>query len=188
MLAGGGALLATGLTTRPTEDLDFFGERGRSNVTAAREQFESALIARGWTVEQLQVSDTFARLHVRGDADLLIDIAIDSTAGHPPIVSVVGPTFDREELAGRKLVALFDRAEARDFADVFVLAQRFGRDVLLARAAEVDHGFDTNVLAAMMRTLRRFTDDEIPVDPPVVDDLRDFFAAWANELDELDED
>ena len=29
LLAGGGALLVSGLTTRPTEDLDFFGERGR---------------------------------------------------------------------------------------------------------------------------------------------------------------
>jgi hypothetical protein len=28
LLSGGGALLVSGLTTRPTEDLDFFGERG----------------------------------------------------------------------------------------------------------------------------------------------------------------
>ena len=183
LLAGGGALLATGLTTRPTEDLDFFGERGRSNVMVAREQLESAVLARGWTVEQLQASDTFARLLVRGYADLLVDIAIDSTAGHPPILSVVGPTFDLEELAGRKLVALFGRAEARDFADVFVLARRFSRDVLLDRAAEVDRGFDTDVLAEMIRTLHRFTDDEIPIDPPLVGDLRNFFAAWADEIE-----
>ena len=34
-----------------------------------------------------------------------------------------GPTtfqiFNHEELAGRKMLALFDREEARDFADVF---------------------------------------------------------------------
>ena len=41
-----------------------------------------------------------------------------------------------------KLVALFSRAEARDFADVYVLAQRFDRTTLLARAHEVDPGFD----------------------------------------------
>jgi len=62
LLAGGGALLASGLTTRPTEDLDFFGERGRSDVTIARQQFEAAAIARGWVVDQLQVSDSFARV------------------------------------------------------------------------------------------------------------------------------
>jgi hypothetical protein len=38
LLAGGGALLATGLTTRPTEDLDFFGDREHVDITAARDQ------------------------------------------------------------------------------------------------------------------------------------------------------
>jgi len=89
---------------------------------------------------------SFARLNVHGEADVLVDIAIDVTAGRSPVVSIVGPTFDPEELAGRKLVALFDRAEARDFADVFVLAQRFGKEVLMQRAGEVDLGFDQQVL------------------------------------------
>src|SRR5690348_1306281 len=52
------------------------------------------------------------------------------------------PTLAPEELAGHKLLALFDRAAARDFADVYVLAHRFGKDVLLARAAQIDAGFD----------------------------------------------
>ena len=183
LLAGGGALLVAGLTTRPTEDLDFFGEQGRSDVPAARNQFEVAATARGWTVERLQVSESFARLHVHGDDDLLVDLAIDVSAGHPPVVSIVGPTFDPEELAGRKLIALFDRAEARDFADVFVLASRFGRRVLLDRAADIDAGFDLGVLAAMMRTLDRFADEEIPVDGISATELREFFATWADELD-----
>jgi hypothetical protein len=59
LLAGGGALLASGLTTRPTEDLDFFGERGRSDVTAAREQLEDAALVRGWTIDRVQVSESF---------------------------------------------------------------------------------------------------------------------------------
>lgn len=121
--------MASGLTTRPTEDLDVFGERGRADVMLAREQFEAAAREAGWTVDAVQLSATFARLSVRGSGLVVVDIAIDVPPGHPPVVSIVGPTFDPEELAGRKLVALFDRAEARDFADVFVLAQRFGRSV-----------------------------------------------------------
>lgn len=187
LLAGGGALLVSGLTTRPTEDLDFFGERGRCDVGVARQQFEAAAIARGWVVDNLQVSDSFARLHVHGDSDsdsdVLVDIAIDVAASHPPVVSIVGPTFDPEELAGRKLVALFDRAESRDFADVFVLESHFGRQQLLDRAAEVDRGFDTCVLATMMRTLDRFANDEIPIDVAKVKELRKLFAEWADELD-----
>ena len=37
LLAGGGALLATGLTTRPTQDLDFFGSPGAADIEAAHE-------------------------------------------------------------------------------------------------------------------------------------------------------
>jgi hypothetical protein len=184
LLAGGGALLASGLTTRPTEDLDFFGERGRSDVAAVRRQLEAAAFARGWKVTPIQVSDSFARLHVQAEAGVLVDIAIDVAAGHPPVVSIVGPTFAPEELAGRKLVALFDRAEARDFADVFVLVRRFGRQVLLDQAAQVDGGFDTDVLAVMMRTLDRFTDEELPADDASALELRTFFAAWADEMEQ----
>lgn len=32
LLAGGGALLASGLTSRPTEDLDFFGDRDHVDI------------------------------------------------------------------------------------------------------------------------------------------------------------
>jgi len=93
------------------------------------------------------------------------------------------PTLAPEELAGHKLLALFDRAAARDFADVYVLAHRFGKDVLLARAAQIDAGFDVKVLAGMFATLDRFTDDEIPVpDGSSAADLRTFYSTWRAEL------
>jgi Nucleotidyl transferase AbiEii toxin, Type IV TA system len=165
LLAGGGALLASGLTTRPTEDLDFFGDRDSVDIATARDQLEAAGTARGWEVARVQDAVSFVRLRVSGDDEVIVDLAIDTPAGRPPAVSIVGPIFDPEELAGRKLIALFDRAEARDFADVYVLVQRFGRKVLLERAAEVDLGFDRAVLATMFRSLDRFSDDELPVDP-----------------------
>jgi len=55
----------------------------------------------------------------------------------PASDTAAGPTLAPEELAGHKLLALFDRAAARDFVDVYLLAQRFGKQVLLARAAEL---------------------------------------------------
>ena len=182
LLAGGGALLACGLTTRPTEDLDFFGERGQVDVAAARDQLEAAAVARGWTITRVQDGETFVRLHLSGDGEVIVDLAIDVAASRPPVVTIVGPTFDPEELAGRKLAALFSRAEARDFADVYVLAQRFSKELLLERAAEDDLGFDHRVLAEMMRTLDRFTDDELPVASSNVDAVRAFFRDWADEL------
>ena len=110
----------------------------------------------------------------------LVEDIWDDLAATPSEVPI--HDWQKEELAGRKLAALFGRAEARDFADVFVLAQRFGRAVLLARAAEVDLGFDRGVLAEMMRTIDRFADDELPITPEQVDAMRAFFRDWADEL------
>jgi predicted nucleotidyltransferase component of viral defense system len=184
LLAGGSALLASGLTTRPTEDLDFFGERGRANIAEARDQLEAAVVQRGWSFARVQDGETFVRLHLSGDGEVIVDLAIDVAGNRPPVVTIVGPTFDPEELAGRKLAALFSRAEARDFADVYVLAQRFSKELLLERAAEDDLGFDHRVLAEMMRTLDRFTDEELPVGSSNVDAVRAFFRDWAIELEE----
>jgi hypothetical protein len=74
------------------------------------------------------------------------------------------------------LLPLFDRAEARDFADVYVLAQRLGEDALLTEARAADRGFDEQVLAQIMRTLDRFSDDEILASAEAVSEIRLFFA------------
>ncbi len=114
---------------------------------------------------------------------MIVDLAIDAPADRTPVPSTIGPTFHPEELAGRKLLALFDRAEARDFADVYELARRFDRALMLRRAAEADLGFDRAMLAEMMRTIVRFTDDELPVADGEADDVRMYFRSWADELD-----
>jgi predicted nucleotidyltransferase len=80
LLAGGGALLASGLTTRPTEDLDFFGERGRSNVLLVHTQFVDAAAERGWKVTTVRESPTFVRLRIEGTETMAVDIAIDAPA------------------------------------------------------------------------------------------------------------
>ena len=81
------------------------------------------------------------------------------------------------------MLALFDRAAARDFADVYVLARRFSKAVMLARAVQIDAGFDASVLADMIATLDRFTDGEIPVpDGSSAAELRAFYATWRSEL------
>ena len=96
--------------------------------------------------------------------------------------SIVGPTFGLEELAGRKLLALFDRAEARDFADVFVLAQRYSIDLIVEHAANIDAGFDRKILATMLGSLTRFDDSDIPVALDAVAELRRFFHDWQQQL------
>jgi hypothetical protein len=184
LLAGGAALLAQHLTTRPTEDLDFFTAPERGHVPAARDALESAARDRGWSTERIHDSDTFCRLVLRSDhGTALVDLAVNAPPDFPPSVTEAGPTLAPEELAGHKLLALFDRAAARDFADVYVLAHRVGKDTLVTRATQIDAGFDAEVLAAMLATLDRFADAEIPfpVDTTPAD-LRTFYANWQSEL------
>ena len=181
LLAGGAALIAQELTPRATQDLDFFTSIGRGDVAAARDGLEQVARHRGWTVRRIREAATFCRLVVEGpDEELLVDIAVDSPPGRQPVVSLAGPTYDPEELAGRKVIALFDRAEARDFVDVHALAHRYGKPLLLQRAAEVDAGFDVNVFTQMLASLDRFQDADVPSDDVVA--LRRFFAAWRDEL------
>lgn len=182
LLAGGGALAAQELTHRPTHDLDFFTGPGRGDVATACDAFENAATARGWSVERVRDTETFRRLVVLGPDSLLVDLALDTPPSRPPVASVAGPTFDLEELAGRKTLALFDRAEARDFTDVFLLVDHFGKDILLKRASEVDGGFDRQVFSQMLGTLARFEDAELPIADGVKAELRAFFEEWAQEL------
>lgn len=181
MLTGGAALVAQRLSGRPTQDLDFLTSRG-GDVPVARDEFESAATARGWTVTRIRDESRFCRLQVRGAEDLLVDLLVDAPPNQPSVASVLGPTLGLEDLAGRKLLALFDRAAARDFVDVYVLAQRFGRQVLLDRAAAVDLGFDRGQLVGVMAMLDRYTDEDLPLPCGEVAVLRDYFRDWRTAL------
>ncbi|RPF22547.1 nucleotidyl transferase AbiEii/AbiGii toxin family protein [Myceligenerans xiligouense] len=182
-VAGGAALIASELIDRPTEDLDLFTHGRQTTIAPAREAFLVALDARGWEATSVQDGVTFCRLIVgNGTDDVVVDLAVDTPPATPPTMTVLGPTLAPLELAGRKLLALFGRAEARDFADVYVLAQRFGTDALLAQAEAEDPGFDRAILAQMIGSHQRFTDDEIPAPPGEADQLRDFFTEWQRAL------
>lgn len=184
LLAGGAALPAQHLTARPTEDLDFFIAPERGHVPAARDALEAAARQRGWITERIHDSDTFCWMVIRSAGDgVLIDLAVNAPPDLPASPTLAGSALAPEELAGNKLLALFDRAAARDFADVYILAGRFGKEVLLARAAQIDAGFDLRVLADMIATLDRFTDGDIPVpDGSSAAELRAFYKAWRSEL------
>lgn len=63
LLAGGGALLAQGLTARPTQDLDFFTQPEAGDVGLARDQFLAAVRERGWDADQVQDGGTTRSLN-----------------------------------------------------------------------------------------------------------------------------
>jgi hypothetical protein len=183
VVAGGAALLASDLIARTTEDLDLFTSGPTVQVTTAQTALQAALDRSGYAVTTLRESRTFCRLLIRRDDDeVLVDLGIDSPALGPPTLTLLGPTLPALELAGRKLLALFGRAEARDFSDVYVLAQRWSTADLMEQARALDAGFDLTALGQMLATMGRFSDAEIPLEEGEVPAARAFFAAWADQL------
>jgi len=182
LLAGGGALLASGLSTRPTEDLDFFGSRATRDVATVSRIFELAAAREGWGTKPLRRSEHFVRLKVEGPETIAIDFCTDTQATLPVVHTSVGPTYSGPELGGRKMLALFSRAEARDFVDVFELARVFGKETLFARAKRLDAGFGRQPFCEAVQRLAIYDDFELPIDQTIVGELRRFFQAWTDEL------
>jgi hypothetical protein len=183
LVAGGAALLASELMTRLTADLDLFASGPIASVTDAKLSLVEALQQHDHDVSLIQDRQTFCRMVVRrADDEVLVDLAIDSPPHTTPTITALGPTLAPLELAGRKLLALFGRAEARDFADVYLLAQRFGKEALLERVEALDAGIDRTVLAQMLGTLERFADDEIPLGEDDFRAAHAFFRTWIDEL------
>jgi predicted nucleotidyltransferase component of viral defense system len=180
LLAGGAALVANRLTTRPTQDLDFF--RSTSTVTAARDGLEQAAAVRGWAVQRIRDEATFVRLLIEGPDTVLVDLCLDSAPIRPPVETPLGPTFAPDELAARKVIALFDRAEARDFADLVSLLSRFPKDVLLRLANEIDPGFDLATFGQMLRTVGRHDDAQLVSGGTPAGEVRAACLDWANEI------
>lgn len=182
LLAGGGALIAQGIVPRPTEDLDFFTSRDLGSVQAASDALSAATTQRGWPAELKRTGDEFRRWQISGPEVVLVDLAIDSPATGAPTVTIAGPTLAPEELAVRKTLALYSRAEPRDFIDVYVLHQRFHRDATLRRAAEADRGFDPELFGQTLRTHARIDDLDFPDVGIDITDVRAYFDAWADDL------
>jgi hypothetical protein len=180
LLAGGAALVANHLTTRPTQDLDFF--RSTSTVTAARDELEQAAAERGWPASRIRDEATFVRLLIEGPETVLVDLCLDSPPIRPPVETPLGPTFAPDELAARKVIAVFDRAEARDFADLFSLLDRFPKDVLLRLANEIDPGFDLGTFGQMLGTVRRHDDAQLVSGGAPAGEVRAACLDWAAEI------
>jgi hypothetical protein len=151
-LAGGAALISQGLVDRKTGDLDFFGSS--EQVLAERlPAIISALEQDGMTVEVRRSTAQFARIVIRGmDSETEVDFGLDGRL-FPIEQGPFSPVLASRELAVDKVLAVFGRAEARDFVDLFALEEFFRLEDLFALAKEKDRGFDAKVFAEMTRRM-----------------------------------
>jgi predicted nucleotidyltransferase component of viral defense system len=183
-LAGAGALVVRGLIDRATLDLDFFTVPGEEAAVAAlRDALEGELRNEGLTFTRQRDLATFVRLEVSdGDANCQIDLAIDYRA-LPAEPSSYGPTLAIEELAANKVLALFDRAEARDFLDLDELTRRFDLQSLIDLATEKDPGFDTVQFLEALSSFRRFTPADLGLGEEEYQRLRSSVERWRKQLE-----
>lgn len=138
---------------------------------------------RGWTADLLRSGPDFRRWAITGPETVLVDLAVDSPSTGTPTLTIAGPALDPADLVVRKTLALFGRAEPRDYIDIYVLNQRFNREDSLGRAAEADQGFNQDVFAQALRAHRRIRDADFPDIGTPIEEIRTYFDSWADELD-----
>jgi hypothetical protein len=163
-LAGGAALIVHREIERSTRDLDFFGPHP-ANVEALVPAAEQALTTAGFQVDRIRQGDGFVRLEVKRDNEITeVDIAADARL-FPLEVDEGLPVLSRTELAVDKVLAVFGRAEPRDFVDLAALAEHFELAALFRLAAEKDPGFSLEVFAEMLDRFGRLRREEFGLTP-----------------------
>jgi hypothetical protein len=124
------------------------------------------------------VNPGFARLIVESDSDRTeLDLAADARL-FPAEPGRPAPMLTGEELAVDKLLALFGRAEARDFVDLMEVEPRYGIDRLFRLAAEKDRGFSPAVFAEMLGGFRRLRREEFELDDGGYEHLGQDIERW----------
>lgn len=181
-LAGGAAVIIHGVVDRATDDLDYFGATVE-DVGLLAQALRAALLAERLEVETITETPGFIRLHIRSTAEeTTIDLGTDARL-LPTDSTILGETLSIEELAADKLLALFSRAQARDFVDVAALTGRVGGlERICELAAAKDAGFSRTVLAEMLGAFTRLPQQEFGLDEAAYLDLAGAVARWRQAL------
>lgn len=192
-LAGAGALVAHGVISRPTQDLDLFGpaEGGPGQVSAS---LLAALSGAGCRVQVIEPAEQhggeFLRLQVQRDEHIVdIDVARDWRQ-HPPVTMAIGPVLHIEDAVASKVAAMVGRGLPRDYIDVAGALSRYSRNDLLGLAFHRDPGLRVVDVADCMRLLDRLPDAPF-ADYLLTDDdiqrVRHNFQDWPRDHEQDDE-
>jgi len=191
-LGGGNALLAHGVTSRQTQDVDLFTNQERG-VEAAAEDVQEALRAAGFTAQQhgetSGLDDLFPDM-----GDGLIEWNVTDHGGeqtvlqlayfdrvHQPVSTDIGPVLSLEDVAGGKVCALASRVEPRDYADTGRLLERYTPAHLIGFARSLDPGLDARDFAEAGQRLDQLADSRFTrygLTARDIANLRKRFTTW----------
>jgi len=190
-LTGGTALSAFFLKHRKSRDLDFF-THVEDLILPFSQRLEASLIKEDLRVERLRGFHSFVELSVNSkDDSTAVHFGLDSPFRFEQpseFEEVPGVKVDSLiDIATNKLLALFGRAELRDFIDINFLAKdHYNREYLMKRSAQKDPGFDRYWLGVAMERIDHFPDDSpdmlLLTRPCSMNELKDFFRLWREDI------
>jgi predicted nucleotidyltransferase component of viral defense system len=190
-LTGGTALAAIFLKHRRSNDLDFFTPV-EELIVPLSQKLEVSLIEEGFRVERLRGFHSFVELSVRSDNDsTVVHFALDSPFRFEQpsdFDEIPGVKVDSLiDIATNKLLALFGRAELRDFVDIyFLVKEHFNKNELIQKAFQKDPGFDLYWFGIAMERIRDFADDSpdlhLLARPCTMNELKEFFSNWIRDI------
>jgi hypothetical protein len=191
-LAGGNALLAHGLISRPTQDVDLFTDQ-EHGVDAAAHAVEAALREAGFEVQREQDASGLADIFP-GMGEGLAEWTVTAPDGGTltvqlayfdrsldPVTMDIGPVLDLEDVAGGKICALASRVEPRDYADTARMLERFSLAELIGFAHRLDPGLTARDFADAGQQLDQIDDiafTRYGLSHQEVATLRDRFTVW----------
>lgn len=192
-LGGGNALIAHGVISRLTHDVDLFSDR-ESGVTQAGAAVEAALVGAGFRAERQDTTGGLGDIFY-GMGDGLAEWLVTAPGGQQmtlqmsyfdrarrPITMDVGPVLALEDAIGGKVCALASRAEPRDYIDTAAsLSRGYTPEQLIGFARRLDPGLEEQDFADAARQLDRMPDElfaQYELGPRGVARLREQFAAW----------
>ena len=191
-LGGGNALIAHGIISRPTEDVDLFTNED-DGVKAAAGAVGDALRAAGYDTERRDTAGGLADVfYGMGDglaewivtapdgAQMMLQMAYFDR-GRRPVTMDVGPVLDLEDVIGSKVCALASRVEPRDYVDTAAALAHYTVDQLISLAKRLDPGLGDRDFADAGRQLDRMPDQlftRYQLSRHDVARLRERFAGW----------
>jgi hypothetical protein len=186
-LAGGAALVMRQIVDRDTRDLDAFiaARPGPTpgTVDLLAEAFTQAAQRAGWTLQAIRRHPTFCRFILdRGDDSVELDLAVDSPRLEPTTAIDGIPVLTLRDLAARKVLAIVDRLEARDYTDLHALAHLVGQQICVESARTMDAGLSVRAIAEAFERIDRIADDRYPERATDAATTRRYFTTWAKEL------
>lgn len=189
-LTGGTALSAFYLAHRLSEDFDLFTSEEPLISIVAR-KFKSALEELGIQVQEIRSFSTFwEAVASSGPEHFKIQLALDSPFMLSEIEEKEGLRIHSfEDIAAGKLLALYGRAEERDFIDIYCIARsgNISLERMIELAKEKDPGLDEYYLAIAFEQSEKIPDDPsklkvnllTSIDPK---EMKRFFALHAVQL------